>query len=122
MNFIITYCKDTKAFIEELEKVAPDYVTVDENGKKGWMVQTTPIVKSENGTLAMSILTDEELMFMSSLKEIKSLGTYEELFADEVNNSLYKSVYPYDVPLSYEDENGNIAKYYRPKKIGDFAL
>ena len=122
MNYVITYVTSTEAFMAELEAVAPSYIITDEEtGKKSWTIQTTPIVKSENGTLAMSILTDDELAFISGMTTIKSLGTYDELFANEESNTLYKSVYPYDVPLSYTDEEGVVHEYFRPQRIGDFA-
>lgn len=122
MNYVITHCIDTKAFMVELELLAPSYVTTDEEtGKKSWTIQTTPIIKSENGTLAMSILTDSELEFIKHMTTIKSLGTYEELFANEEAHTIYKSVYPYDVPLSYTDDENNTIEYFRPQKIGEFA-
>jgi len=121
-NYVITYCADTKAFMKELESIAPSYLSKDEDGViVGWTIQTTPIIKSDNGSLAMSILSDEELLFLGTMTTIKSLGTYEELFANEASHSLYKSVYPYDVALSYVDEDGVTIEYFRPQKIGEFA-
>ncbi len=121
-NYVITYVANTAAFIEELEAMAPSYVIVDEDtGNKSWTIQHTPLVKNENGSLALSILSDEELMFINGMTTITNLGTYEELFANEANHLLYKSVYPYDVPLSYMDENGVAIEYFRPQKIGEFA-
>jgi hypothetical protein len=120
MNYVITYCKDTKAFMDEL----PDsYKARDVDGSIiGWTIQTTPVVKNENGSLALSILTDEELAFVNSMKSIQSLGTYDELFANEEALAIYKSVYPYDEPISYVDIDGNTKQYFRPQKIGEFAL
>jgi hypothetical protein len=120
MNYVITYCKDTVAFMDEL----PDsYKTKDMDGTvTGWAIQTTPVIKNENGSLAMSILTDEELAFIGTMKSIQSLGTYDELFSNEVSLALYKSVYPYDVPVSYTDIDGTTKEYLRPQKIGEFAL
>ena len=121
-NYVITFVKDSQEFITELEQMAPSYVITDEEtGKKSWTIQHTPVVKNENGSLAMSILSDDELVFIQSMTTIKSLGTYEELFDNEEAHALYKSVYPYDVALSYEDEEGNTVEYYRPTKIGEFA-
>jgi hypothetical protein len=120
MNYVITYCKDTKAFMDELPE---SYKVKDTDGTVvGWTIQTTPVVKNENGSLAMSILTDDELAFIGTLKSIKSLGTYDELFANDEALAIYKSVYPYDVPVSYVDMDGNTKEYYRPQKIGEFAL
>jgi hypothetical protein len=56
------------------------------------------------------------------MKSIQSLGTYDELFSNEVSLALYKSVYPYDVPVSYTDIDGTTKEYLRPQKIGEFAL
>lgn len=121
MNYVITWVKNVDEFIAELETMAPSYITTDEDGKKSCTIQTTPIVKSANGTLAMSILTDDELAFIATMTTMKSLGTYEELFSNPDSLALYKSVYPYDIPLSYVDEEGNTVEYMRPFKIGEFA-
>jgi hypothetical protein len=120
MNYVITYCKDTVAFMDEL----PDsYKTKDIDGNvTGWTIQTTPVIKNENGSLAMSILSDGELAFIGTMKSIQLLGTYEELFSNEASNTLYKSVYPYDVPISYTDMDGTTQEYFRAQKIGEFAL
>jgi hypothetical protein len=120
MNYVITYCKDTKAFMDEL----PDsYKVKDTDGNVvGWTIQTTPVIKNENGSLAMSVLTDDELAFVGTLKSMRSLGTYDELFADEEALALYKSVYPYDVPARYVDMDGTTKEYFRPQRIGEFAL
>lgn len=121
-NYVITHVTSIEAFMAELETVAPHYVIIDEHtGAKSWTIQTTPIVKSPNGTLAMSILTDDELAFVATMTTIRSLGTYEELFADDTAHATYKSVYPYDVPMTYVDENGSTVEYYLPQKIGEFA-
>ena len=119
---VITYVEDTTKFIEELEQLAPQYIVIDEEtGKKSWTIQTTPVVKSDNGTLAMSILGAQELEFIESMTTIQNLGTYEQLFANEESHALYKSIYPYDEPLVYTDEDGVEQSYMRPKKIGVFA-
>jgi hypothetical protein len=120
MNYVITYCKDTKAFMDELPE---SYKVKDAHDNViGWTIQTTPVIKNENGSLAMSVLTDEELAFVGTLKSMRPLGTYDELFANEEALALYKSVYPYDVPISYVDMDGITKEYFRPKKIGELAL
>lgn len=122
MNKVITHVQDTQAFLTELEALAPSYVYVDEQtNEKRWTIQHTPIVKNENGTLALSMLTDDELLFIEQMTTIKSLGIYEELFADEASLALYKSVYPFDVPIEYVDEDNVTQSYLRPQKIGEFA-
>ncbi len=123
MNYIITYVTNTTDFMNELEALAPSYIITDEEtGKKSWTIQTTPVTKNDKGSLAMSILTDDEVLFIGTMTTIKNLGTYEELFANPVSHDLYKSVYPYDVPLHYKNEEGVDVEYLRPQKIGEFAL
>lgn len=119
---VITYVKDTTKFIEELEQLAPQYIVTDEEtGDKSWTIQTTPVVKSDVGSLAMSILDSQELEFIESMTTITNLGTYTELFANEESHALYKSVYDYETPITYIDEDGVEQSYMRPKKIGEFA-
>jgi hypothetical protein len=120
MNYVVTYCKDIKAFMDEL----PDsYKAKDTKGIIiGCTIQTTPVVKNDNGSLALSVLSDDQLAFVGTMNSIQSLGTYEELFANEEAHTLYKSVYPYDIPASYIDIDGTTKEYFRPQKIGEFAL
>ena len=121
MNHVITYVTNTEDFLVELETIAPTYINRDEDGNVTTAIQTTPIVKSENGTLALSILTDDEIAFIGTMTTIESLGTYEEMFANPEALAKYKSVYPYDVPIAYIDEDGVERSYMRPEKIGVFA-
>jgi hypothetical protein len=105
-----------------MDELPENYKTKDMDGNvTGWTIQTTPVVKNENGSLAMSILTNEDLAFVKTMKSIQVLGTYDELFANEEALAIYKSVYPYDVPISYVDMDGNTKEYFRPQKIGEFA-
>lgn len=106
----------------ELEEIAQSYINIDEEtGKKSSRVFTTPVVKNEAGSLALSMLTSEELAILDGMTTIESLGTYEEMFADEEAHNRYKSVYPYHIPIEYVDEEGVTQSYMRPKKIGEFA-
>ena len=113
----ITYVKDTKAFVEEVKKKFPEQV--DEDGNVTLI--HTPLVKNENGSLAYSMLSAEQVEMGEQLETIVALGDYEEMFNNEEAHAIYKSVYPYDVPVTYIDEDGNEQEYYRPKKIGVFA-
>ena len=122
MNYVITFVPNAEKFLEELEKLAPSYVITDEDtGTKSWTIQHTPLVRNENGSLAMSIVSDEELAFIGSMTTIKSLGTYDDILANPDSLALYKSVYDYETPLTYNDENGAMYYYDRPFKIGEFA-
>lgn len=121
MNKVITYTTDIPAFMAELEAMAPTYVITDEDGNKTSTIGTTPVVKNENGSLALSMVSDDELAFLAAMTTIESLGTYEEMFANPDALAKYKSVYPYDVPVTYTDEDGGEVSYMRPEKIGEFA-
>lgn len=119
---VITHAQDTQAFIAELEALAPTYVITDEEtNDKRWTINHTPIVKNENGSLALSILTNDELIFIDQMTTMQSLGTYDELFLNDTNHAIYKSVYPYGVPIEYIDEDGVTQSYLRPQRIGEFA-
>jgi len=121
MNYVITFVKDTEAYMKELEAMAPSYIATGEDGVKSSSIQHTPTVRNQNGSLALSAISDYEVSLISTMTTIENLGTYEELFASPDNLSKYKSVYPYDVPLSYVDDEGNTVEYYLPEKIGVFA-
>ena len=43
------------------------------------------------------------------------------MFADDAAHGLYKSVYAYDVPVTYADEEGIEQSFMLPEKIGVFA-
>lgn len=115
-NYVITWVSNADEFLAELEAIAPSYIITEEDGKKSCAIQTTPIVKSANGTLAMSILTDDALAFIATMTTMKSLGTYEELFSNPESLALYKSVYDYETPVIVDG-----VAYYKPMRIGDFA-
>ena len=122
MNYVITFVPNAEKFLEELERLAPSYAITDEDsGKKSWTIQHTPLVRNENGSLALSILSDDELAFINTMTTIKSLGTYDEILANPESLALYKSVYDYETPITYTDENGAEYSYAKPFKIGEFA-
>jgi hypothetical protein len=120
MNYVIIYCKYTRAFIDEL----PDSCNIkDTDGNTvEWTVQTTPVVKNDNCSLAMSVFTDDELVFVKTMKSIQSLRTYENMFADDEALAIYKSVYLYGKPVNYIVMDNTTKGYIRPQKIGEFAL
>jgi len=115
----IIYCSDLGQLMQELE--ADGKTEID--GITGEVVYThgnllTPVIKTGDGK-SLSLVRDNKLD-MSKYPSLKSLGTYDELFANEDSLALYKSVYPYDVPIEYKDENGDTHTYMRPEKIGSF--
>lgn len=58
---------------------------------------------------------------LSSLESVEVLGTYAEVFADEVKHNKYLSVNDYLTPLYYTDEDNNEVEYFKSKYIGKFA-
>jgi len=78
----------------------------------------TPI--KYNGVKTLSLVRNNKLD-LSKFPSLTNLGTYDEMFSDEDKHNLYKSVYAYDVPVTYIDEEGNEQSYDLPIKIGSFA-
>ena len=79
----------------------------------------TPIKRNVSGA-SLSLVRDNKLN-LDDFPSLTNLGTYDEVFADIAKDDLYKSVYPYDIPISYVDEDGVIQTRYLPKYIGVFA-
>lgn len=112
----IIYCSSIEQLKQEL--VANGYY--DEETQDFTHGNTlTPIVKNEAGA-SLSLVRNNKLD-MTKFPSLTSLGSYEEMFADEEKHALYKSVYPYDVPVEYTDEEGQVRTYMRPERIGAFA-
>jgi len=110
----IFYCSN----IEQLKQELADNGMIDEDGNYTHGNTITPIVYNEVKTLS---LVRNNKLNLTKFPSLKNLGTYEEMFPDEINHELYKSVYPYDVPIVYIGENETEKSYIRPQKIGEFA-
>jgi len=110
----VFYCSD----IEQLKKELIDNEMVDEDGNYTHGNTLTPI--KNNGVKTLSLVRDNKLD-LAKFSSLTNLGTYEEMFADDVSHGLYKSVYAYDVPITYIDDNGVEQSYMMPQKIGVFA-
>jgi len=137
MNFIdkITYSPDTSLIIPEVELKFPEYIIIDEDGNKTLPIIGTPLIK--NGKASLSYTRDRVngnvYKVLSQLDSLEVLGSYEEVFADEEKHDKYKSVYPYHIPVEYEEINDEpqsifapkaepvIKTYLRPQKLGSFA-
>jgi len=52
---------------------------------------------------------------------LEDLGDYDEMEADEDKRAKYLSVYDYETPIKYIDDDGTEKEYYKPKKMGVFA-
>lgn len=108
----ITYCADLIALKQELKDKG--YFD-EEDGTYTHGMTLTPIVFKDNCSLSL-VRGD-----VVSLDNLEILGTYDEIFADAAKHTKYKSVYPYDTPVEFTDENGELQTYMRPKILGVFA-
>ena len=121
MNYTdeIILCSDLEAFKVALTEnghydAENDTFTVNPN--------LTPIVHAIVGTVvkSLSYVRNNELD-LTLYPMIESLGDYDNLTEGSMNLELYKSVYPYHIPIEYTDEDGTVRTYSRPFKIGVFA-
>jgi len=122
MPDIITYCEDTQALIQELKEKYPNRIYKDENSDDyTFIVNKTPTIRNGNKTLSLLRVTEEEYEMIQNLDSLEILGTYDEIFNNEEKLSKYKSVWDYETPIEYTEEDGTVRQYYRPKKFGVFA-
>ena len=112
----IIYCSDIKQLKQELvdnnywDEESQDFTHGNE---------LTPIKKNAQGA-SLSYVMDNKLD-LELFPSLQSLGDYDEMFADKNKHDLYKSVYPYHIPVEYVDEDGKTQSYELPSKIGVFA-
>ena len=112
----LIYCKN----IEQLKQELIDNGYYDEESKSFTHGNSlTPIKKNDLGA-SLSLVRNNKLN-LDDFSSLQSLGTYEEMFANVASHDLYKSVYPYHIPISYLDENNLIVEYYLPQRLGEFA-
>jgi len=122
MPDIVTYCENTQALIQELKEKYPDRIYKDENSDDyTFIVNKTPTIRNGNKTLSLLRVTEEEYEMIQNLDSLEILGTYDEIFNNEEKLSKYKSVWDYETPIEYTEEDGTVRQYYRPKKFGVFA-
>ena len=110
----IIYCSDINILKQELKENGMYDVETDSYTHHNTM---TPIVY--NGVKSISLVRDNKLD-LELFPSLTLLGTYDEIFANPTLDAIYKSVYPYDVPIEYIDDEGNPQSYMRPQKIGVF--
>jgi len=112
----IIYCSN----IEQLRQELKDNGMYDEETDSYSHRNTlTPIKRNVNGE-SLSLVRNNKLD-MTLFPSLTSLGTYEELFADNVALDKYKSVYPYSTELFYVNDDGETIGYFLSPKIGVFA-
>ena len=115
MSDTLIYCSDLTALKTQLK--ADGYYD-EESGSYTVNHTITPLKYNGNTSLSYcrGFALDLDVYTM-----LEDLGDYDVMFADVNKHNLYKSVYPYDVPIEYLDENNLIQLYNLPKKIGSFA-
>lgn len=120
---ILTYVKDATALVKEVAEKYPELIEKDEEGNViGVTLFHTPVQKDSNGcTLAYTMTNDNTLEIINNLDSIENLGDYDEMEADADKRAKYLSVWDYETPTKYLDEDGIEQEYYKPKKIGTFA-
>ena len=118
---IITYCEDTAALVAEVKDKFPDRIDDTNPNNPIFLITKTPTIRNGNKTLALVRCSGNDYQDLLSLTSLNILGSYNEIFDDNTTDTLYKSVYPYDTPVTYTDEHGVDQTYMRPKKIGVLA-
>jgi len=105
-------------FLQEANATDPDLVGKDEEGNYYPKFSHTPVVKN-NGFLVN--IRDGGAIDFPGIDSIKRLGTYEEIFSDQVLSDEYCEVYDYITPVQYVDDEGNLQSYLRAPKFCVFC-
>ena len=113
----IIYCNDLIALKAQLKS---DGFYDEESGLYTTDYALTPIKKNGNTSLSLVRGLSLDLNVYTMLED---LGDYKSIIkkTNKAKLDKYKSVYPYDVPVKYVDENGDTQTYTLPFKIGEFA-
>ena len=111
----LLYCSDLAALKEQLK--ADGYY--DEESQT-YSVNNTLTPLKYNGNTSLSYVRNNTLD-MTKYTMLEDLGDYDEMEADKDKRAKYLSVYNYETPIKYIDEDGTEKKYYLPKKLGVFA-
>jgi len=111
----LIYCSDLTALKTQLK--ADGYYD-EESGSYTVNNTLTPLQYGDNTSLSY---VRNNVLDMSKYPMLEDLGSYEQMEANPDARAKYLSVYDYETPVSYVDEEGNSQEYYKPKKIGSFA-
>ena len=115
MKDTLLYCSDLTALKEQLK--ADGYY--DEESDTYTVNHTlTPLRYKDNTSLSY---VRNNTLDMTKYPMLEDLGDYDEMEADGDKRAKYLSVYNYETPIKYIDEDGTEKKYYLPKKLGVFA-
>ena len=114
----VIYCSDLEALKVQLD--ADGHYEKDSNSYT--LKHTlTRIKKKEIGGVVHSLCyVGNCVLNLDDYPMLQSLGDYEEMFADETAHNIYKSVYDYETPEVYTDEEGIEHTRTLPTKIGEF--
>ena len=115
MKDTLLYCSDLKALKEQLR--ADGYYD-EESGTYTVNHTLTPLQYKDNTSLSY---VRNNVLDMDKYPMLEDLGGYDEMEANQDARAKYLSVYDYETPITYIDEDGTEKEYYRPKKIGVFA-
>ena len=113
----LIYCSDLVALKAQLK--ADGYYD-EESGSYTINHTLTPL--KYNGNTSLSYVRGFSLD-LSVYTMLEDLGDYTTIIeaGNEDKLAKYKSVYDYETPVEYIDEDGNIQTYLPPFKIGEFA-
>ena len=111
----LIYCSDLTALKKQLK--ADGYYD-EESGSYTVNNTLTPLQYGDNTSLSY---VRNNVLDMSKYPMLEDLGSYEQMESNPDARAKYLSVYDYETPISYIDEDGNTQEYYKPKKIGSFA-
>lgn len=130
----ITYCKDTKALLAEVAKVAPDKLVKDEQGNSvSFAITKTPTIRNGMETLAVVRVDANDLALIQKLKTLQVLAKVpagSDLLAamTKADRAIYDRIYdqtPRPVLNNkgqpVKDANGNTMTVTPPALCGCFA-
>ena len=100
-------------FLQEANATDPDLVGKDEDGNYYPKFSNMPVVQ-DSGFLVS--IRDESIDF-SGISSIKKLGTYDEIFSDQVLSDEYCKVWDYVTPVQYTDEDGKTKSYLKAPRF-----
>jgi len=125
---LITYTKDSVAFLAEVVAKFPDKVVFDEQDPTlalSVLITKTPTIRNGNETLAVVRCDAQELADIKTLTTVVILSEVAlggDLLAamTTANRAIYDSVHS-QAPVTYTDQDGVQHTYTPPALIGAFA-
>jgi len=115
MKDTLLYCSDLTALKEQLK--ADGYY--DKESDAYTVNHTLTPLQYKNNT-SLSYVRNNTLD-VTKYPMLEDLGDYASMEANPTARAKYLSMYDYETPVEYIDENGVVQTYNKPKKIGVFA-